>query len=121
MTSGDRSPPLVIFDRCFSRYVPFRRFILNVLLFSCLGLPVVYLINHVGFALYAGSTGRESRAHRALAIDVPARIVLFLVAHAAIYAGSARLELKIQMKSLIRWRHIKNRMYYVERIKIHCV
>lgn len=108
--------------------MPFTRFVLNVLLFSCLGLlpflvlfislrpefwssliadplarglllrqvatnglPVVYLINHVGFALYAGSSGREDGALRALAIDLPTRIVLFFVAHAAIYAGSARM------------------------------
>ena len=96
MTSGDRLPPLATFDRHFSRNMPFARFALNVLLFSCLGLvpflilyislrpgfwssliadplardlllrqvvtnglPVVYLINHVGFALYAVSTGRN--------------------------------------------------------------
>ncbi len=128
MTRGDRPPPLTIFDRCFSRHVPFTRFVLNVLLFSCLGLlpflilyislrpgfwssliadplarnlllrqvatnglPVVYLINHVGFALYAGMADRERGALRALAIDVPTRIVLFFIAHAAIYAGSARM------------------------------
>jgi hypothetical protein len=128
MTRGDRPPPLAIFDRCFSRHMKFTRFVLNVLLFSCLGLlpflilyislrpgfwssliadplarnlllrqvatnglPVVYLINHVGFALYAGLADRERGALRALAIDLPTRIVLFFVAHAAIYAGSARM------------------------------
>ena len=55
------------------------------------GLPVVYLINHVGFALYAGSAGREGGALRAFAIDVPARVILFFVGHAAIYASSARM------------------------------
>lgn len=128
MTSGDRLPPLATFDRHFSRNMPFARFALNVLLFSCLGLvpflilyislrpgfwssliadplardlllrqvvtnglPVVYLINHVSFSLCAGLTGRERGALRAFAIDVSARIVLFFVAHAAIYAGSARI------------------------------
>lgn len=107
MTSGDRLPPLATFDRHFSRNMPFTRFALNVLLFSCLGLvpflilyislrpsfwssliadplardlllrqvvtnglPVVYLINHVSFSLYAGLTGRECGALRAFAIDV---------------------------------------------------
>jgi hypothetical protein len=128
MTSGDRFLPLAIIDRHFSRNMPFTRFVLNVLLYSCLallpflilyislrpgfwssliadplardlllrqvltnGLPVVYLINHVGFALYAGSAGREGGALRAFAIDVPTRIMLFFVGHAAIYAGSARI------------------------------
>lgn len=55
------------------------------------GLPVVYLINYIGFALYAGLAGRKGGALRALGIDVPARIMLFLGGHAAIYVGSARM------------------------------
>lgn len=128
MTSGERLRSLATFDRSFSRDMPFTRFALNVLLFSCLGLmpflilyislrpgfwssmiadplardlllrqvltnglPVVYLINHVGFALYAGLAGRNGGALRAFAIDLPARIMLFFIGHAAIYAGSARM------------------------------
>ena len=55
------------------------------------GLPIVYLINHIGFALYAGLAGRKGDALKAFGIDVPARIMLFLAGHAAIYVGSARM------------------------------
>ncbi len=58
------------------------------------GLPIVFIINHIGFSLYAGiAAGPRDRggALRALAIDAPARIAVFILAHAAIYAASARM------------------------------
>ncbi|MCC5988613.1 MAG: hypothetical protein JJT95_13095 [Pararhodobacter sp.] len=59
------------------------------------GLPVVFVVNALSFILFAQlrrrDGGREIRPAAALVLDLAARTVLFLVLHAAIYAGSAIL------------------------------
>jgi hypothetical protein len=130
MTHETGAAPLAWMDRWFVRGMPFSRFALNVLLFSCValllflalyislrpgfwqslvddpmarslllrqvltnGVPVVFVINYVGFALYA-ELARPERARgalRAFAIDLPVRVALFFIMHAFIYAGSAQM------------------------------
>jgi hypothetical protein len=57
------------------------------------GVLVVFVINYVGFALYAELARPEPArgALRALAIDLPVRMALFFIMHAFIYAGSAHM------------------------------
>ncbi len=67
----------------FSRF--FRQVVTN-------GLPVVFAINYVSFFLYAASVAkqRDGAVHgRVLLIDLPARVIIFLLLHAVIYFVSA--------------------------------
>jgi hypothetical protein len=57
------------------------------------GLPIVFVVNFVGFFLYAALVGRTRSAQAAalaLVIDPVARIVVFVALHAAIYVAAAR-------------------------------
>ncbi|MGP1356573.1 MAG: hypothetical protein ACTS11_08610 [Roseicyclus sp.] len=56
------------------------------------GLPVVLAVNYVAFVLFAALDDRPGRgdAVGAIAIDMAARLVLFVALHAAIYVASAR-------------------------------
>jgi hypothetical protein len=56
------------------------------------GLPVVFVVNYVGFFLFAWVSDRHPGARgRALVllIDLPIRVVLFIILHAVIYSVSA--------------------------------
>jgi hypothetical protein len=56
------------------------------------GLPVVFAINYVSFSLYATSVAkrRERAVHvRVLLIDLPARVIIFILLHGVIYFISA--------------------------------
>ncbi len=67
----------------FSRF--FRQVVTN-------GLPVVFAVNYVSFFLYAVSVAkqREEAAHaRVLLIDLPARVIIFVLLHGVIYFLSA--------------------------------
>jgi hypothetical protein len=56
------------------------------------GLPVVVVVNYVAFVLHAALTERPGRgdAAGAIALDISARLVLFVLLHAAIYVASAQ-------------------------------
>ena len=56
------------------------------------GLPVVFAVNYVGFFLFAWAVDRHPGGRgRALVllVDLPVRVVLFIILHAVIYAVSA--------------------------------
>ncbi len=56
------------------------------------GLPVVFAVNYVSFFLYALSVARQPEggvSARILLIDLPARVVLFVLLHGVIYFVSA--------------------------------
>ena len=56
------------------------------------GLPVVFAVNYVGFFLFAWAVDRHPGGRgRALVllVDLPMRVVLFIILHAVIYAVSA--------------------------------
>lgn len=58
------------------------------------GLPVVFIVNYVGFSLYLSSSrpGKfAGSAVRVLALDVFARMLLFCLLTAIVYLGSAHL------------------------------
>ena len=67
----------------FSRF--FRQVVTN-------GLPVVFAVNYVSFFLYAVSVAKqreEAAPARVLLIDLPARVIIFVLLHAVIYFLSA--------------------------------
>ena len=56
------------------------------------GLPVVFVVNYVGFFLFAWAVDRHpGRRGRALVllVDLPSRVVIFVVLHVVIYTVSA--------------------------------
>jgi hypothetical protein len=56
------------------------------------GLPVVFIVNYVGFFMFAWAVDRHPGGRgRALVllVDLPVRVVLFIILHAAIYTVSA--------------------------------
>ncbi len=56
------------------------------------GLPVVFVVNYLGFFLFACAVDRNPRGRgRALVLlfDLPLRVVFFLILHAVIYTVSA--------------------------------
>lgn len=56
------------------------------------GLPVVFAVNYLSFFLYAAGNARRTDGPvpmRLVLIDLPARVVLFIVLHAVIYFLSA--------------------------------
>ena len=56
------------------------------------GLPVVFVVNYVGFFVFAWVSDRHPGARGrtlVLLIDLPARVLLFIILHAVIYAVSA--------------------------------
>jgi hypothetical protein len=56
------------------------------------GLPVVFIVNYVGFFLFAWAVDRHPGGRgRALVllVDLPVRVVLFIILHAVIYTVSA--------------------------------
>lgn len=67
----------------FSRF--FRQVVTN-------GLPVVFAVNYVSFFLFAVSTAKQREGAvpaRILLIDLPARVVIFVLLHGVIYFISA--------------------------------
>ena len=55
------------------------------------GLPVVFVINALGLILFAQLRARQLSPGLALAVDIPARIGVFVGLHLAIYPASALL------------------------------
>ncbi|WP_027258032.1 MULTISPECIES: hypothetical protein [Leisingera] len=56
------------------------------------GLPVVFAVNYVSFFLYAASAAKQREGAvpaRILLIDLPARVVIFVLLHGVIYFVSA--------------------------------
>lgn len=56
------------------------------------GLPVVFVVNYVGFFLFAWSIDRHPGGRGGalvLLIDLPMRVILFIILHAVIYTVSA--------------------------------
>lgn len=55
------------------------------------GLPVVLVVNYAGFFLFAWAVNRQPGRGRVLVllVDLPMRIVLFIILHAVIYTVSA--------------------------------